>query len=143
MTTEERLESLEQAVLTAKRRTRWLLAGVGCGVVALALVWTVTHTTTLAQGAGVEPRVFRGTDFILEDETGKLRAVLGVDKDGHGLTLLDETGMPRVKITLSKDGPALVLGDETGKPRASLRVYKDGPALVLLDKTGKAIWSAP
>ena len=143
MNTDARLERLEQAVLAAKRRTRWLLAGVGCGVVALALVWTVMHTTALAQGAVVEPRVFRGSEFLLEDETGKLRAVLAVDKDGPGLSLLDETGMPRVKIMLGKDGPLLVLGDENGKPRASLSADKNGSVLALADKTGKVIWSAP
>ena len=96
MGTEERLEKLERELLAEKRRNRWLLAVVGLGVVGVALAWTLATTTATAQaqGANTGPKVIRANQFILEDETGKTRARLGVDQDGPGLTLIDETGKP-------------------------------------------------
>jgi hypothetical protein len=143
MDTEERLAKLEQELLAEKRRTRWLLAVVGLGVVGVGLTWALATITSTAQGASTGPKVSRATQFILEDETGKARARLVVDKDGPGLALYDETGQIRAGLAVDKDGPRLALGDETGKARAGLTVSKDGPRLALSDETGKVIWSQP
>ena len=139
MDTEKRLEKLERELLAEKRRTRWLLAAVGLGVVGVALAWTLATITSTAQaqGANSGPKVIRATQFILEDKNGKPRATLGVVKDGAGLALFDETGEPRAALTVGSDGPVLPLLDKTGKPRAVLLADKDGPGLSLNDENGK------
>ncbi len=69
-----------------------------------------------------KPVVVRADKFVLEDELGRTRAVL----------------------TMDKGGPVLAMLDVKGHVRAMLRVRKDGPGLVSLhDKTGKRVWSAP
>lgn len=69
-----------------------------------------------------KPVVVRADRFVLEDERGRPRAVLMMDKGGPVLAMLD------VKCHV----------------RALLRVRKDGPGLVSLhDKTGKRVWAAP
>ena len=138
MSTEERLEKLERELFAEKRRARWLLATVGLGVLGvLAWTWATSTPTAQAQGANTGPKVIRATQFILEDETGKARARLVVDKDGPGLALYDETGQIRAGLGVNKDGAELTLLDETSKPRAMLSMGKDGPGLVLGDETGK------
>ncbi len=155
MTTEERLENLEREVGRAKRRSRWLLAALGLGLAALALVWA------LAGGApGAEVRARR---LVLEDDEGRERATLemgaygprlrlldaaGQDRarlaviaDDSGLSLADENGKFCALLRVSKEGRALGLADENGKPRVVLCVRKDGSVLSL--EKGKEIWSAP
>ena len=69
-----------------------------------------------------KPVVVRADKFILEDELGRPRAVL----------------------TMDKGGPVLAMLDVKGHVRALLRVRKDGPGLISLhDKTGKRVWTAP
>jgi hypothetical protein len=90
----ERLEQLEREVLAEKRRNLWLLAAVGLAAVGLVPAWTLANTTPTAQaqGASTEPKVIRASQFILEDENGKSRAALAVDKSGPKLLLADEKG---------------------------------------------------
>jgi len=139
MDTEERLEKLERELCMEKRRNRWLLAAVGLGVMGVAFAWALTTITPTAQaqGANIGPKVIRAHEFILEDENGKPRATLGVDKDEAGLVLRDETGKIRAVLGVSTDGPGLILNDETGNTRVGLVVRKDGPWLSLLDETGR------
>jgi len=123
MTTEERLEKLERELTRANRCNRWLLAGVVLAAGLLALAWTWTQSTAVAQAQGAEtaPKVIRANKLVIEDEKGKIRVILSVNKDGA----------------------SLALDDENGKTRASLNVYKDRPSLTLSDADGKALWSAP
>ena len=143
MDIEERLAKLERELLSEKRRNRWLLAAVGLGVVGVGLAWALVITTSTAQGANTGAKVIRANQFVLEDETGKLRATLAVDKDGPRLILDNERGKPRASLAVDKDGPLLLLADETGKPRAGMSVDKDGPRLLLADENGKTIFSQP
>ena len=151
---EERLERLERALRTAKRRSRWLLAAGGLAAVGCFLAWVVGNTATTAQAHG--PKVIRANQFILEDETGKTRAMLTVDKDGPRLCLDDQNGKCRATLHMAKDGPSLrlfdesdkprvglAISDESGKVRAGLAVTKAGSGLVLSDESGKVIWSRP
>jgi len=145
MDTEERLEKLERELLAEKRRNRWLLVAVGLGVVGV-LAWTLATITPTAQaqGANTGPKEIRANAFIVEDETGKSRAWLGVDENGPKLSLLDATGKPPAELGATKPGPGLLLQDENGNPRAMLSVGpRDGPTLLLLDANGKTILSQP
>ena len=96
-----------------------------------------TDATAKAQGANGEPKVIRANQFILEGETGKLRVVLRVFKDGLMLSPCDETGKPIFGLSVFKDEPRLSPCDETGKPRAGLTMGMIGPRLFLYDETGK------
>jgi hypothetical protein len=90
-------------------------------------------------------RVIRINEFILEEENGAPRAALltrrtaiSASKDGPWLVLSDETGKLRAGLGVYKDGPALHLtDDETDKLRAWLAVGKDGSGLHWTDETDK------
>jgi len=124
-----------------ERRNRWLLVAVGLAAVGVALAWALANTTPTAQAQGA--KVIRANQFIVEDETGNLRAMLNVDKAGPGLTLGDENGDTRVMVAVSQGIPGVVLRDENGKIRVMLAAMKEGPTLSLADATGKWIWSQP
>jgi len=152
MTIEERLAKVERELaeakaqaIRAKRRNRWLLAVVGLAAGAFGLAWIFAGAAPTLQaqvGAGAE-RVVRANRFVLEDENGKTRAMLSVDKDGPALSLHDENGEVRATLDVDKDGSGLSLSDAAGKPRAGLAVIAVGPVLVLCDEAGKPFWSTP
>ena len=112
----------------------------------------------------------RAKRFVLVDEAGATRAVLGFNDRGNpGLVLRDAAGKTRAGLALQPDGtpglalkdaagktraalgllaadssPGLVLGDAADKTRAGLGLDADGnPSLDLYDAAGKPLWSAP
>ena len=119
MTTEERLEILEQELARAKRRNYWFLAVLGLAVGLFALGWYFAGTTGRAAEGVVEE--VRANKFTLLDENGKECAIL----------------------TMLEGAPGLRLYDENGKPRAGQGVFKGWPGLILHDDNGKLIWYAP
>lgn len=52
MTTEERLATVERKLGRVKRRSRWLLAALGLGLGALALMWTSAASAPRAEAQG-------------------------------------------------------------------------------------------
>jgi len=146
MTIEERLEKLEKELIRGRRFNRWLLAGLGLVIVAWIVGWA------FRPGREVSAR-----RFILEDNNGKLRATLQLDKDGPRLRLYDENGKTCADLGGSEDGPGLILNhgnnittltvgedmmglilaNTNANPRASLLVGKDGPEFRLYDENGK------
>jgi len=114
-----RLEKVERDLRVAKRRTRWLMVGVGLATVGLVLGWTMANSTATAQTQA--PKVIRANYFILEDENGKSRA----------------------ELTVIAGGPTLVLSDERGNDPAALSVSRGGPRVSLLDENGKSIRTQP
>ena len=91
----------------------------------------------LAQLARAATEEVIARQFVLVDDKGKTRAVLGMSKTGPSLALYDENGKFRATLNVTEDGPALGLLDEKGKPRAGLAVTKDGPQLSLFDENSK------
>lgn len=91
MTTEERFVKLERELSSAKSRIHWLVVAVIMAAV-MVVVWTCSSTTNTAQAEGVSdiPSVIRARKFILEDNNGKVRAVLAVTKNGPVLAMFDE-----------------------------------------------------
>ena len=85
-----RLEQLERDVRVEQRRTRWLLVAVALAAVAVVLAWAVANPTTTAHAQG--PKVIRANQFVLDDEKGRARVWLFVDKNGPRMTMLNETG---------------------------------------------------
>ena len=166
MTTEERLAKVERELARAKRRSRWLLAALGLGLGALALVWASAANVPKAEAQGAadgrtvlaerfelvnaqsKVRAYLemakdGPMLCLADAAGRPRAMLAVREGGPGLALFDENGKSRATLFALKDGPRLALFDENGKSRAALVVDKDGVVLSLFDATGKPFWSTP
>jgi hypothetical protein len=135
MTTDERIENLEKGLASARRLNRWLLAAVGLALGVWILAGTFGPTMAAAPAAG--GKEVRANHFVVEDENGKVRAVLAVFKDGPGLTLADENGNPRAMLIMGKGGPALTLSDENGKVRAGLNATKETAGLTLADENGK------
>lgn len=136
---EARLERLERQLGVETRRNRWLLAAMASVAVGAVLTWTVMTTTPTAQaqGANINPKVIRATQFVLEDENGKSRAALRVIDGGPTLVLGDEKGTVRAALALTRGGPGLSLYDETGKDRVALALTTGGPGLSLYDQNGK------
>ena len=89
-----------------------------------------------------------GAGLTLSDASGQ-SVLLKTNKDGPGtkanatLILLDQNNKVRASLGLVKEGPALGLFDENGKFSVLMRTGKDGPRLGLLDENGKVVWQAP
>src|SRR5262245_12848002 len=90
-------------------------------------------------------RVVEAERFVLRDGRGKVRAQLGWEEGGLGLTLLDAQGKPRTRVTVLADGSAcLALHDRQGSRRAVLQVQPEGePELKLYDKHGEVLAALP
>lgn len=141
MSTEARLERLEKELTAAKRRYRRLtILVVGLAAAGMALAWTWGSTAS-AQHGGED--IIRAGGFIVEDETGEARAVMGMSRDGPGLHVLDQTGVPRLALDVDEDGPTVYLLDELGVIRVSAVVGDDGPSVQFFDPERNLIWSAP
>jgi len=137
MTTEERLEKLENELSRVKRRNRWLLMGAGlCLGIGLA-AWAFGPGAALAQPAVAVPKEVRANSFVLEDANGKNRAALVVSKSGVAvLCLIDENGKARAALSGDVNGPGLRLFDEKGMCRSMLYVDMEGAWLDLRDEKG-------
>ena len=139
MTTDERLERLERALGRSRRFNLWLLAAMGLAAGAWLLAGAFHGEQAWAQTTKPEndsSGVIRAKGFVVEDENGKTRAMLDMNKDVPRLRLFDEKGKPLVSLDASKDGAGLFLADENGKLRAGLIANKDGPMLKLADQNG-------
>ena len=143
MTTEERLDDMEQELRRVKRWNLCLLVGavtcLGVGFIVWALGSEPPPTQAARAGMIVTgAKEIRARKFVLEDDSGKVRASLLTDKDGPMLSLYDENSETRAILAADKDGPMLSLYDEKGKPRVGLFADKNGPCLRLYDKDGKS-----
>jgi hypothetical protein len=155
------IDEIGERVARLERKNRRLtLALVLMGLTAALLATVALALTCLV------PQVARARNFLLLDDHGKTRAMLGMDKDGPRLVLCDENGKERALLgafkdgsphldlwdesgrnraglTVSKDGPVLNLADGNGKPRVILTVFKDSPALGLVDANGRVLGKLP
>jgi hypothetical protein len=74
------------------------------------------------------------------DADGKVRASLGSESYGYGLTVNDEKGKRRAVLYQSQNDSGLSLDDETGRDRALLT---DGPLLRLRSPNKSIIFEQP
>jgi hypothetical protein len=143
--TDIRLNSLERDLAQTKselcamrRRNLLLLRGGVLMAAILALAWMFIDTgrPVQARGGASVHRETRAKRFVLVDEKGKPRAILGMNKEGPGLALPDENGKVRASIGVTGVGPVIALLDEGGNSRAVLRATTEGPGLALLHENG-------
>lgn len=145
MTTEKRLEKLEQELTNAKRRIRWII-----GSVTILVLGCLTIAATPR-----DSRTIRANQFVLEDVNGITLATLGLqgnepvlsfgDMKGKFRSMLsadtlfmsDKNGKLRVSVKIDNDGPKLALHDESGKARTELSVNEHGSGFMMLDEIGK------
>jgi hypothetical protein len=133
MTIEERLEKLEKEYKGTKRKN-----------LALTIVALLAITMGVIGVASSKPiNKIHANEFILEDEKGRMRALLGMVEGEPGLSLFDEKNKLRAFFNLSNGEPRLALVDENGKPRAAMVMNNGKPVLALSDENDNAIWSAP
>ena len=135
MSTEERLNKLENDLHQARRRNRWLLVAALCACIGVgAAAWMLRPHTLPA------PKEVRAEGFVLVDAKGNVRADLATDPDGApSLSLFaDSNAEPRVTLGLDTDGaPALRLAGPKGYPRVNLRVNTDGALSLVLSDSNK------
>jgi hypothetical protein len=124
-TVEARLEALE-------RECRMLRGGLGAVLLAGAAVVLMGQSPTPRP----ERNVIAAQHFIVHDETGQNRAVLGMNANGGvGLTLMGQT---QVRIGVNLDSAGITLLDGNGKMRLSLGMRADGSeGVTLLDPDQK------
>ena len=139
MTSEERVAKLENDLA----RTRSSVKALGIAIVILVVmsaVWGIVADAGGERADGgriaVPLNEVRAKKFVLVDDKGTTRAVLGALKDGSALALQDENGNIRAALSAFKDEPGLMLVGENGKIRAMLDGYKDGSGLRLRDENG-------
>jgi len=108
-------------------------------VVCLLMVGCGKANSHLAARVGKlqKPGTVRARSFVLVDEAGKTRVMLGAFKEASGLALFDKKGTRHVGLGVFKEGLGLSLYDEKFKERASLTLTEKGnPCLTLSDKNG-------
>lgn len=79
--------------------------------------------------------------FLDADE--KVRASLGVAKDGPEFNLLKADGKPLLVAGTTDGQGDMRVGDDQGRTRVQLGGKKDDPALQIYDKEGKPIFTKP
>jgi len=104
----------------------------------LAVVFVAGFFANTVLGGTSDVRVLDVQGLRLLNESGEVRAVLGLAEDGNpGLVLLNNLGRPQANFRIDGQNSAVLLYDYEGKPRASISVMGKTGAIVLWDSTGK------
>ena len=134
---EAHLRELEDANRRLRRFGWSVLIGAVVVLGGTAAVVAMFATQRLpAPGSVVQAR-----SFVLQDAQGRVRASLGVTKEGSvQLALQDDQGNPRARMSVLEDGSTgLALVDSSGHPRAALGLLSDGTInLVFADRGGQS-----
>lgn len=122
----------------ASRTTRMaqglvLFTGAACGAALMMLIMGQAP----GEAAPRAERVVVAERFVLVDDQGRRRAVVGVSTEGPGFYLLDETERPRVGLDMARGRPSLVFSDEHGRSHVRLAMTAEGSALSLADADGR------
>ncbi|HEX7090447.1 MAG TPA: hypothetical protein VF192_09935 [Longimicrobiales bacterium] len=130
----QRLDHVERENRRLKRLSHLLLAGL-----AILLGLTTSLLVVFARQSMATADVVQARRFVLRDENGLIRAVLGMQPDGSSrFALQDRDGLPRLQLTLLSDGsPGVALKDREGHNRAVLALPPDDMAhVVFADRQG-------
>ncbi|MBW2052126.1 MAG: hypothetical protein JRI85_07780 [Deltaproteobacteria bacterium] len=73
------------------------------------------------------PKVMMAEKFMIVDESGNKRAILGILQGEPGVVLYGHDGKERLTLRLNSEGdPSLKLNDREGRVRAVLELAADG-----------------
>jgi hypothetical protein len=159
----ERLSRLEIQQSKLQRSNKQLRMFVG------GLMLLCGALLTMAQTSSTVPDTLEAQQFLLRDNSGKLRAAMGVTSDGAvGINLDDPTGHTRLTVDLDASGvPGVDLYDQNGLRRATIALgstgepgiglygpngnlrtsldvpKKDTPGIAFYRENGKPAWGAP
>ena len=112
----------------------WIQGDANSWLVTSAIAGIVVLGTVVGRGSD---GVVRAERFELVDADGAVTAVLGVNEDGAGLSLMEAgNDEPRCSLQMGPRGPAVVLSDNDGKVRVRVEADVDGPYLALYDGKG-------
>ena len=105
------------------------------GMLLLLLLGSVTLVAAQERGKG---QTIEAERFVLKDANGRMRADLGMDKNGGvRFVLYDENEKQRLNAASFNEGPGLALFDENGAVRFSVSQSNRGPSLVFNDENQK------
>lgn len=120
----KRLERVERKI----RQYRAVLVGVG-------LIAAVGVGAPPLRSAAIVPTI-RAKAFVVVDDAGVGRALLGTAGDQTMLGLFDKAGKPRAGLATFGDEAVLTLSDKAGKDRVVLGAVGDAASLKFADKAG-------
>jgi hypothetical protein len=130
-----RLERLERE---SRRSKRAILVAL-VGTLALALMGQAPPHRM--------PKSLEAEEFMLRDNRGQVRAVLGTAQNGSAtmLQIFGENGKPRTRLTVASDGTSsLEVIDSGERVRVLVGVKDNGsPRIWLGNEAGKIVWRAP
>ena len=141
------------------------------GVLALLFVVMVVVLGVIVERMKV-PETVVARSFVLQDETGRVRATLGIEgtaglrlfrsggEEGAALQLSETGGDLQIRgprgsaISISADEPRLRMIDSQGfrailgeteivTPETGQSAHTSAASLILFDKDGRGIWKAP
>ena len=132
-----RLEEVERDNRRLRRLGVYMLVGVGAllGLAAAFVVVAARHGMP-----GFVPQLAEAHRFVVRDDEGRLRAALGMSKEGNAqFVLQDEAGRDRLRLSVLPDGGAGVsFVDSAGNSRMVLGLLPDQSAsVVMADGGGK------
>jgi hypothetical protein len=132
-----RMEEVERDNLRLRRMGLYMLVGVGAllGLAAAFVVVAARHGMP-----GFVPELAEAHRFVVRDDEGRLRAALGMSKEGNAQVVLqDERGRDRLRLSVLPDGGAgVAFVDSTGNSRMVLGLLPDQSAsVVMADGGGK------
>lgn len=83
-------------------------------------------------------------EFILRDNSGRLRGVWKMGSGGALFLLADENGKAHVILDgTTINGPTVALNGLPGLSEINVQVGANGPEIALHDKNGKLVWRVP
>jgi hypothetical protein len=139
--TDPRILELQSRVSGLERTVKQLAWGV-----VLVTVATVGGALMLFGGVPRQQAITAGdsgrieaTEFVLKDDHGKARAVLGIESDGQPMLRFSghrKGGIALGLVGKDQDFPGLVFRDNRGKDGLILNLDGNGGNLVIADKQG-------
>lgn len=116
---------LEARVERLERENRWLKRSV-LGAATVIVVG-------LAVGAEAKRGNLDAENFVVRDNTGKVRGRLGLSEGGPVLSLYDTQEKARAVLTVSPSGPFLTFLNANAAPQIVLSAAPDAQGLVIYD----------
>ncbi len=133
------LTRIDQLERSNRRARRGVAVAVLAALTIPALAF-VTQPGSQVQAPKSALEVIRGSGFEVVDAAGKVRARLGIDKDGApDLRLFDGREKVRIRVGIHKDtDPIITLVDDDDKNRIAM-VYDSNPHFVMSRPGGKPV----